>query len=164
MLPNYALFSQHTSFGDAHSIEATLSLCWEWCMSPKSKFNAAVQLEKLEENIPDIDKFDSFAVYPALDCCMALSSLLQGSLNEHEHFAVTVAKLSQGSVEAFILASENSDMSSQEIKAHELMMYEIDTQQSLVEYCQTTKVDKESVKQLKQAMLDEGVSNLGMQY
>ena len=47
-------------------------------MSGQVKINFAVQLEKLEEVIPDIEDFDFFGVHPALDACMALGSLLQG--------------------------------------------------------------------------------------
>lgn len=162
MLPNYQLFSQSNDFGDPAAAQATLNLIWEWCMSPKNKFNAPVQLEKLEEIIPDVDNFDSFGVYPALDYCMALSSMLLNFSNEHETVAVTIAKLSQGSVEAFILATAKEELDSQQIKQDPLMQYEIETQLSLLEYCRTNKITKEFVKDLRDDIVAQGLSNLGL--
>ena len=162
MLPNYQLFSQSTGFGDGAAAQATLNLIWEWCMSPKNKFNAPVRLERLEEIIPDVDNFESFGVYPALDFCMALSSMLLSFSKEHEAVAVTIAKLSQGSVEAFILASAEGELSNEQIKQDPLMEYEIETQLSLLEYCKSNKISKEFVKELRADIIAQGISNLGL--
>lgn len=174
MLPNYQLFSQTSGFGDSHLAQSCLNLVWEWCMSPQSKFNAQVQLEKLEEIIPEVSEFDTFGVYPALDYCMALSSVLQGFSQEHEHAAVTVAKLSQGSVEAYILfeqelseqelASGEQEMQAQAIKAHPLMEFEVATQLSLLEFCKSNKVTKDLVKSLRADLMAENMSNLGIEF
>lgn len=162
MLPNYQLFSQSTGFGDPAIAEAMLNLIWEWCMSPQNKFNAGVQLEKLEEIIPDVDNFESFGVYPALDFCMALSSMLLNFSKEHESPAVTIAKLSQGSVEAYIIATSEGELDNQQIKQDPLMEYEIETQLSLLEFCQTNKMTKELVKDLRADLLGQNMSNLGI--
>lgn len=162
MLPNYQLFCKATGFGDAHLAQSILNLVWEWCMSPQNKFNAGVQLEKLEEVIPEVDDFDIFAVYPALDYCMALSSILQSFMKEHEHAAVTIAKLSQGSVEAYILAGSEETLSNDEIKQDPLMQFEIETQQSLLAFVSENKVSKELVKALRTDLLNENMSNLGL--
>lgn len=162
MLPNYQLFSQSNDFGDSAVAEAMLNLIWEWCMSPQNKFNAAVQLEKLEEIIPDVDNFESFGVYPALDFCMALSSMLLFFSKEHDHPAVTIAKLSQGSVEAYILATSEGELDNQQIKQDPLMEYEIETQLSLLEFCQTNKLTKELVKDLRADLVGQKMSNLGI--
>jgi len=162
MLPNYQLFSQSTGFGDPALAQAALDLVWEWCMSSQSKFNAGVQLEKLEEIIPDVDNFDSFGVYPALDYCMALSSMLMSFSNEHDLPAVTIAKLSQGSVEAYIIATSEDELDNQQIKQDPLMEYEIETQLSLLKFCQTNKMTKEFVKDLRTDLVAQNISNLGM--
>ena len=163
MLPNYQLFSELNEFGDPQLAQSALQLLWEWCMSPQSKFNAGVQLEKLEDIIPEVTDFDNFGVYPALDYCMALSCALQGFCNEHDNPAVTIAKLSQGSVEAYILASAEAELSSEEVKQHPLMQYEIETQLSLLAYCQEHKVNKQNVKALRDDLIQQKVSNLGIE-
>jgi len=162
MLPNYQLFSQNTAFGDPTIAQSILNLIWEWCISPQNKFNAGAQLEKLEEIIPDVDNFDSFGVYPALDFCMALSSMLLSFSKEHDHPAVTIAKLSQGSVEAYILATAEDELDNQQIKQDPLMEYEIGTQLSLLEFCQTNKMTKEFVKDLRADLVAQNMSNLGI--
>jgi uncharacterized protein YjaG (DUF416 family) len=164
MLPSYQLFSRSTEFGDSKLAQSVLNLVWEWCMSPQSKFNAAVQLEKLEEIIPEVSEFDSFGVYPALDYCMALSVALQSFTKEHEFAAVTIAKLSQGSVEAYIIAtSEEDELTNQDIKSHPLMEYEIATQQSLLAFCQDNKMTKELVKELRSDLIAQNMSSLGIE-
>lgn len=162
MLPNYQLFSQSTGFGDPAIAESMLNLIWEWCMSPQNKFNAPVQLEKLEEIIPDVDNFESFGVYPALDFCMALSSMLLAFSKEHEFPAVTIAKLSQGSVEAYIIATSEDELDNQQIKQDPLMEFEIETQLSLLAYCQTNRMTKELVKDLRADVVSQKMSNLGI--
>ena len=162
MLPNYQLFSEACGFGDAKAAGSILNLVWDWCMSPKNKFNAPVQLENLEEIIPDVNDFESFGVYPALDFCMALSSMLMGFSQEHDAVAVTIAKLSQGSVEAFIIASAEDELTNEQIKQAPLMEYEIATQQSLLEYCRDNKINKDFVKELRADLISQDISNLGL--
>ena len=162
MLPNYQLFSEATGFGDTATARSILNLVWDWCMSPKNKFNAPVQLENLEAIIPDVNNFESFGVYPALDYCMALSSMLMSFSQEHDTAAVTIAKLSQGSVEAFIIASADEELTNEEIKQDPLMEYEIATQQSLLEYCLHNKISKDFVKELRADIIAQDISNLGL--
>lgn len=163
MLPSYQLFSEAHEFGDPQIAQNVLDLIWEWCATPKNKFNATVQAEKVEEIIPDIANFDSFGVYPALDYCMALSCALQAFNQEHEQPAVTIAKLSQGSVEAYILATAEQELTSQEIKEHPLMAFEIETQMSLLGYCRDNKMTKDLVTQLKADLISQNPSNLGLE-
>ncbi len=163
MLPNYILFSANTGFGDAHVAQSILNLIWERCMSSKNNFNTEVQLEKLEAITPDVDHFDVFAVYPALDFCMALNSCINSYTDNIQNAPVTVAKLSQGSVEAYILVSSDSELDNQQIKQHALMQYEIDTQASLIEFCSTNRMDKDNIKALRSDLIAQNTSNLGMQ-
>jgi uncharacterized protein YjaG (DUF416 family) len=93
---------------------------------------------------------------------MALSSMLLHFSNEHENVAVTIAKLSQGSVEAFIIGSADEELDNQSIKRDPLMQYEIETQLSLLEYCQSNKITKEFVKELRADIAAQGISNLGL--
>lgn len=131
-------------------------------MSRQNKFNAEAQLDKLEDIVPDVDNFELFAVYPALDFCMALSAVLQSFVKQHDHPAVTVAKLSQGSVEALILAQSDTQLDNAAVKQDPLMQYEIGTAQSLLTFLHENPVDKTLVKSLRKDIVDENVSNLGL--
>ena len=159
MLPNYQLFCEVAEFGDAEFAEKLVNLVWEGLTAPKAKINIAVQLEKLEEITPDVENFDNFGVYPALDFCMAATATLQLISDEEPNGAVIVAKLSQGGVEAYLLALSETDLSNQEVKADPLMQFEIDTQLEVLAMCNNRAVD---FKQLRAEMKAQGMSNIGV--
>jgi uncharacterized protein YjaG (DUF416 family) len=159
MLPNYQLFCEVSEFGDAEFAEKVVNLVWEWLTAPKAKINIAVQLEKLEEITPDVENFDTFGVYPALDFCMAATATLQLISDEEPNGAVMVAKLSQGGVEAYLLALAETDLSNQEVKADPLMQFEIETQLEVLAMCKNRAVD---FKQLRAEMKAQGMSNIGV--
>ena len=58
MLPNYQLFSETVEFGDYKILRNQLDLIWQWLSPNKPKINIEAQLEKLEEQTPDVDHFD----------------------------------------------------------------------------------------------------------
>ena len=74
MLPNYTLFCELTESGDASALRNCLNLVWETLKSPKSKFNIAVQLEKVEVATPDTSEHDNYGVYPAIDAAITFCS------------------------------------------------------------------------------------------
>ncbi|RDV24198.1 DUF416 family protein [Alteromonas aestuariivivens] len=161
MLPNYQLFCELTEFGDAKLCRGCLDLVWESVVAPKSKINFALQLEKVEEVTPDTADFDSFGVYPAIDACMALAALVNLILKEDEQGAVVVSKLSQGSVEAYLLASEEADDDS--VKQHPLMQFEVAIQNELLDCAERGRNPAETARALKAIALEEGISNIGLE-
>ena len=159
MLPNYELFCDVTEFGDKELTAKLVDLIWEWLNASKAKINIAVQLEKLEEVTPDVENFDNFGVYPALDFCMALAATLQIMSDEEPSGAVIVAKLSQGGVEAYLLALSATDLSNEEIKQDPLMQFEIETQLEVLAMCKDKSID---FKSLRNEMKAQGMSNIGL--
>lgn len=140
-----------------------LQILWTWVIDPKSKINIDVQLEKLEEITPDTHQFDHYGVYPALDCAMSMAAMFNLLKKEDEQGAVVVSKLSQGTVESFIDATSEEEPSSEEIKAHPLMQWEIETQKELLDYLKEANRSKETVKALRQMVTQEGISNIGIE-
>lgn len=164
MLPNYQLFCELTQFTDPTQYRNTLNSIWEWLAVPKAKINFAVQLEKVEEEIPDASDFDSFGVYPAIDMAMSLSATIMLIMGEDPQGAVVVSKLSQGGVEAFIEATaEQQPVEDSFIKQHPLMQWEIAFQQQLLERIKNKKPNAELCKQLKEFACEEGISNIGLE-
>ncbi len=159
MLPNYELFCDVSNFGDKELAAKLVELIWEWLNASKAKINFAVQLEKLEEVTPDIENFDNFGVYPALDFCMALTATLQLMCDEEPNGAVMVAKLSQGGVEAYLLALSDADLSNEAIKQDPLMQFEIETQLEVLSMCKNKSID---FKSLRSEMLAQDMSNIGL--
>lgn len=161
MVPNYQLFCELTEFAEPDTLSKCLDLIWESLCSPKSKINFATQLEKVEEATPDVSDYDSFGVYPALDAAIAMSSAINLIMKVDPHGAVVVSKLSQGSVEAYLLAS--GEATEDDVKTHPLMQFEIAIQQELL-YAVTTKAPMtQKVSKLKTIAASEGISNIGLE-
>mgnify|MGYP000060956427 FL=1 len=162
MLPNYVLFCEATDFADPAQYRNSLNSIWEWLAVPKAKINFSVQLEKVEDAVPDAVNFDNYGVYPAIDMAMSLSATILLIQGEDPQGAVVVSKLSQGGVEAFIEASTEEDISDVDIKQHPLMQWEVETQQELLIFLSTCAKNSESCKHLKQLATAEGMSNIGL--
>ena len=163
MLPNYVLFCEATEFADPAQYRNSLNAIWEWLAVPKTKINFAVQLEKVEDAVPDASDFDNYGVFPAIDMAMSLSATILLIQGEDPQGAVVVSKLSQGGVEAFIEASSEQDISDLDIKQHPLMQWEIETQQELLVFLSKCPKNAQSCKQLKQLATAEGMSNIGLE-
>ena len=160
MLPNYELFCDLTEFGDKEGVRNCLNLVWESIKAPKSKFNIAVQLEKVEVATPDTSDFDTYGVYPAIDAAIALSATLNLIAGDDPQGAVVVSKLSQGSVEAYLLESGEADEES--VKSHPLMIFEVEVQNELLSCAEQSTSPIDAANKLKAIALDEGISNIGL--
>lgn len=161
MVPNYQLFCELTEFAEPDTLTKCLDLIWESLCSPKSKINFATQLEKVEEATPDVSDYDSFGVYPALDAAIAMSSAINLIMKVDPHGAVVVSKLSQGSVEAYLLAS--GEATEDDVKTHPLMQFEIAIQQELLDAVTTKAPMTQKVAKLKIIAASEGISNIGLE-
>ncbi|GFD69060.1 hypothetical protein KUL156_62270 [Alteromonas sp. KUL156] len=161
MLPNYALFCDLTDSGDADALRNCLNLVWETLKSPKSKFNIAVQLEKVEVATPDTHDFDNYGVYPAIDAAIGLAGLLNLMAGDDPQGAVVISKLSQGSVEAYLLATEEADDDT--VKAHPLMEFEVEVQHELLDYVEQAKYPAKAADEMKALALEAGISNIGLE-
>ena len=164
-MPNYQLFCEATQFSDGKPLQNTLNLLWEWLSTHKASINFNVQAEKVEENTPEPSDFNNYGVYPALDVAISIAAIIS-LIQEHDmQGAVVVSKLSQGSVEAFIEATkeENKELSSQDIRQHPLMQWEIEFQQALLCEVATKSSKADKVKKLKSFARQEGVSNIGLE-
>ncbi|NMP30752.1 YjaG family protein [Thalassotalea sp. M1531] len=170
MLPNYVMFSHAAEFGDAAILRNQLDLLWQKLDSnQKIKVNVQAQLEKLELQIPDPEAFDFFGVFPALDVCMAMMSLLQATQNKEADEFANVSRLSHNSVSYYVelvLAEsmeEGEDIPVKAINEHPLMVWEKAMQDELFDFLQTAPENKATCQQLKSMALEEGLSNLGIE-
>ncbi|MCC5852493.1 MAG: YjaG family protein [Alkalimonas sp.] len=170
MLPNYQLFSQVMNYGDASLLRHTLDLVWEWLAVKKAKINFSRLADELAEVTPEINHFDCFGVYPAVDTATALDALLNGIEQRDGAELVNVAKISQASVARLIeYESAELDITSeaelkQHVRKHPLMQYEMDCLAELLEQVSAVRqFDWAQVKLLQQWVAERGVSNLGME-
>ena len=158
MLPNYALFKEVTGYDDEGVCASCLSLLWESVRSPKSKINFSLQLEKVELVTPDTADYDTFGVYPAIDATIGLAAAIGLVLKQDLQGAVVVSKLSQGSVEAYLLAS---GVDEEEIKGHPLMVFEVEN--AMLDLLEKDGSPLATCDKLKALALEEGISNIGLE-
>ncbi len=160
MAPNFHLFAVVVEHETPDLLSKVLELTKESLVSPKSKINFSLQIEKIEEAAPDISAFDMFGVYPANDACMAMVATLNLFSNEDPGGAVVVSKLSQGGVEAYLLNSQEADDDT--VKTHPLMEFEVALQNTLLDYLEQGAKSKETLQQCLAIALEENMSNIGI--
>lgn len=172
MIPNYQMFSNHAEFGEFSILRNQLDLIWQWLdKNNRCKINYDAQINKLEPQIPDPQEFDFFGVFPAIDATMATMSLLQAMQDKEVLSAEIVSRLSENSVNYYvelIIAdqreqSDDSEITEKEIEQHPLMEWEFDTQNELYYALKDLPENKATCLKLKTMVLEEGLSNLGLE-
>lgn len=163
MMPNYQLFCEASEFSDGKIARNCLDLVWEWLAAPQSRINFGVQLENLQDVIPDPQLFDFFGVYPALDAAMSIFATVQLILGEDKEGAVVVSKLSQGSVETYLQYTQQRELTSREMREDPLMQWELAFQADLLGALTKNQSRKELARQLKHMAKEEGMSNIGIE-
>ncbi|SJL83497.1 YjaG family protein [Vibrio palustris] len=165
MYPNYAVFCQHTDFAGARVYREILDSVWELLTVKNAKINFERQLEKLEDIIPDSQEHDFYAVYPAIDACEGLAGLLHGLL-DRDGLLDAVMDVSQVSLRTVVQLEEAQGaevISNENQKQNETVCAEWDVQWAIFRPLKESKErDIELIKDLRQELRDEGVSNIGM--
>lgn len=172
MVPNYELFYHVTGFGDPKPLQGALNACWDWAWQGRAvKVNFARWQEKIDEVTPSEHGHDLLGVYPAMDACTALSTMLQGFMDNNSADLVSVAKVSQASVAKFLELSEGADLTAEQrqhmLREHELAQYEIEVQQAMLDYLEMVAREQQQptqqfIQQVRQMVADEGISNIGV--
>lgn len=184
MTPHYTLyFEANDDAEQAPLAQHILQLVWQRIADPKQSFNLNVQIEKLEASLPDPATDTTFGVLPAVDAGLGLIAVLRFWQNVQDDAPVMVAKLAQGGVEAFLLATDIAEeyaqvqaitdeeeydkanrVLNQHIKAHPLMMFETEWQNTLLDVLQNNKLSNQDLVQQCQQMAHEtGITTLGIE-
>lgn len=167
MLPNYQLFSQVCEFGNDKVMVDAVNILWEKQIVRNLKLNFDKQLEKIEPNVPDVADFDMFGVYPALDFAMALISMFNGLSGSNDYAFFDVCKLSHGTVTKVVeqeLSADMDEFSEADIEQHELMNYENDVLEELMDMVEgTEKPNKSVINRLRERATADGISNIGIE-
>lgn len=170
MIPNYQLFAEVTTTGDATLVRHSLDMVWEWLQVKRAKINFERLQDELELVTPEVSHFDMFGVYPALDAITALDMMLNGIREQDSGEFIHVAKISQASVARLIeYQTEDENITSEAelkkiVREHELMDYEMACLAELISLCSGIKeFGRDEIKQLKQWVQEQGVTNLGME-
>ncbi|SHF61167.1 YjaG family protein [Vibrio gazogenes] len=165
MYPNYAMFCEHTAFAAHATYRQILDTVWESLTVKSAKIDFERQLEKLEELIPSQDTFDVYAVYPAIDACEALATLLHGLL-DREQLTEALQQISTISVNTVMQLEEaQTDLAitNENQKQNEAVCAEWDVQWAIFRALKEAEErDIELIKSLRDELREERVSNIGV--
>ncbi|WP_415904753.1 YjaG family protein [Neptuniibacter sp. QD48_55] len=166
MFPNFALFARLMEFGDVSKMRQILDAVWDHLNNTGAKMNFEVQLDKVEENMPDLDEFDMYGASPALDAVVALFSTLNTVIAADASEVLTVANMSRESVATFIELNADDQISDDElvrfINTHDLMVQEDDFQADILEIIQDDLPRRDALQELRELAHNDGYSNLGI--
>lgn len=166
MYPNYVFFCQQTQFANPREYRAILDVIWEKLLIKQAKINFDLQLEKLEALIPEVELFDIYAVYPAIDACQGLSHILHGYLCEDTFSAViAVSQLSISTIIELEEALHGLDLANESrLKENQAVQNEIDLQWDIYRLLTTsgTTDNVALLRELKKEFFESGVSNIGI--
>lgn len=165
MYPNYAMFCDNTEFAQARIYRDILDSVWEQMTVKTAKVNFEHQLEKLEEIIPNSDEYDVYAVYPAIDACVALSTLLHGLLDRDYLFEnmIEISQISVMTVAQLEEAQTGEEITNENQKQNEAVCGEWDVQWAIYRPLrEAEKRDIDLIKDLRQELREDAVSNIGV--
>ncbi|WCE29570.1 YjaG family protein [Vibrio sp. SCSIO 43137] len=166
MYPNYAMFCDATDFAESRIYRDILDSIWELLTVKNAKINFERQLEKLEEIIPSSEDYDFYAVYPAIDACIALSTLLHGLL-DRDYLFENMIKISQQSVLTVAQLEEaqtGAEITNDNQKENEAVCAEWDVQWAIFRPLrEATERDIDLIKDLRAELRDEAISNIGVE-
>ena len=165
-LPNYALFSEVTGFGDVSELTHSLNMLWDFIAGQQSAKNFETLLERLEEQTPDVEQFDMYGVYPALDAIVALTTAVHCAIEPSLDDALSNATLSLSTIYRFLSHVEVTDLKgvelNQYIEQHPLTLQQLDFLEEVVSLIDRGKPNAELKKALRLLASNEGISELGI--
>ncbi len=166
MYPNYVMFCQQTEYAEARIYRNILDAVWEVLTVKTAKINFERQLEKLEELIPSQEEFDLYLVYPAIDACEALSTLIHALL-DRDLLTKAVQDISQISVTTVAQLEEArseievTDANQKEIEA---VCEEWDVQWAIFRPLKDAEArDIDLIRDLRDELKESAVSNIGVE-
>ncbi|ERB64019.1 hypothetical protein N779_17695 [Vibrio coralliilyticus OCN008] len=167
MYPNFAMFCDSTEFAEPRIYRDILDSIWEQLTVKSAKVNYERQLEKLEEIIPSSEDFDFYGVYPAIDACIGLSTLLHGLLDRDDLFE-SMQKISQQSVQTVAQLEEAQtglEITNDNQKDNEAVCEEWDVQWAIFRPLKDAQErDIELIKDLRFELREDGISNIGVSF
>jgi len=163
MLPNYQLFSDSVEFGNSQVLKTIVDLIWQKLAKQSVKLNLEVQQNKLLENTPELADYDNFGVIAAIDCAMALNTMLVALEQKMDEDLINISKLSSSTVASYISAVEG-DISDEATFEHEMMVEEKTLQDYLLTRIEDDpKLSPSFLKELRSEFKGFGVSNIGIE-
>ncbi|CAG8998865.1 MAG: hypothetical protein CENE_00825 [Candidatus Celerinatantimonas neptuna] len=162
MMPNFQLFALSSGFAPENILQKYLDLFWEYLSYRGAKINFAIQYENFEQYIPDVQNFDMFGVYPAIDCCVSLELLFNGILSADSDEAAHASQISMGSIVKFLEMQFADSLSDEQLAQQPLVQAELKFQERCYHLACNFEQKPVYIKEVKHFARNEDVSNLGI--
>ena len=146
-------------------------MLWDCAAGQQSPKNFERLLERLEEQTPEVNQFDMYGVYPALDMVAALTTAIQSAMDPHEDDAYSNARLSLATISQFITEIEAADEDGKApddkalellIESHPLIQQQLDFIEAAIDILKDAKPNKTMKTSLRELATNDGVSELGI--
>jgi len=160
--PNYQLFSEHSGFGNAQKFSCFSDLVWQFLENPKLRVNFELQQEKFELLIPNVEDFDMYGVYPALDSCVLLSCAFNSIIHLGSDDAKNASNTSLSTIVKLLELQEERTLDDSEIKDSELFIMEQQFQEKVLNFITKEVLSKTEMTQLKELARNNDISNIGI--
>lgn len=165
MQPNYAAFCEQTGFAEPKALRQLLDGVWELLTVKNAKIDFEHQLEILEEIIPSAENYDIYLVYPAIDACVAMSTLIH-TLLDRDLIMESVLSISQQSVVSVAELEEAQTgivVTNENQKSIESVCSEWDVQWAIFRALkEAPERDIEMIRGIRSELREDGISNLGL--
>ncbi len=165
MYPNYAVYCQQTEFAAPQAFRQLTDTIWEVLTVKNAKVDFERQLEKLEPLIPVADETAIYLVFPAIDACVALSTLIHALL-DRDLLMEAVLKISQQSVLTVAQLEEAQtgiEITNENQKDNEAVCAEWDVQWMILRALrEVSERDIELIRGIRNEIRQEDTSNIGL--
>ncbi len=165
--PNYALFAQLTGQLDPVPLRRALDTLWTTLSDRDAKPNFLKTAERVEEQLPEQDRYEGYGVHPATDACNLILDALTSRLKPDAKLALAAAQLALNTVTTFVEVSDAEGVEEDDLvrhlDRHPLVRQELAFQRELQERLRKTNYPAEAFLQDLHALAaNDGVSNLGI--
>lgn len=166
LFPNFALFASVIDSVDADALRIALNKVWDH-VCQRGNCNTEAQLLRVEEQTPDVEQYDMYGVYPALDAAVAVAAALEQLDHPSIEEALNINQLVEESIASYLEIIADPSLSDEElvrfINTHELMDQHISFTDELLEQLTALETPKASVLDaLRDMACNEGVSHIGI--
>lgn len=123
LLPEYILFAKHEDFGNVPLMEEAINFCKLNRNVEPEDLSVNIDLDELEENIPDVDDFEDFDGSTAMNASCAIFELLEYLSDRETYHIINIGNYMTDTVE-FRLGSTDPTLTSSELDNHPLVFEE----------------------------------------
>ena len=117
LMPDYIDFAKAESFGDVKLMRDAINFCKSNSAHVSKNLRMKIDLEDLEENIPDVDESETLDSTAAMNASCAIFELLEFMTDEQPDHIINIANY-MIDTEAFKLSGNDPALTAEELESH----------------------------------------------